>query len=34
MRSNPKITAKIIAKEIGIAPRNVQAHISVLKKSG
>jgi predicted HTH transcriptional regulator len=34
IRSNPRITAKIIAKEIGIAPRNVQTHISELKKSG
>ncbi|MCL1970675.1 MAG: winged helix-turn-helix domain-containing protein [Candidatus Bathyarchaeota archaeon] len=31
IRSNPRITAKIIAKEIGIAPRNVQTHISALK---
>ena len=34
MQNNPKITAKIIAKEIGIAPRNVQTHISTLKKLG
>jgi ATP-dependent DNA helicase RecG len=34
MRSNPKITAKSIASEIGIAPRNVQAHIKTLKSMG
>lgn len=34
MRGNPKISAKAIAKEIGIAPRNVQAHIQVLKQAG
>ena len=34
MRDNPGITAKTIAKEIGIAPRNVQAHIKSLKTMG
>ena len=34
MRSNPKTTAKAIAQEIGIAPRNVQVHIQSLKEAG
>jgi len=34
MLSNPKISAKKIASEIGIAPRNVQAHIQTLKSLG
>jgi len=34
IRNNPRITAKNIAKEIGIAPRNAQTHISKLKKLG
>ena len=34
MKNNPKVSAKIIAEEIGIAPRNVEVNISVLKKTG
>jgi len=34
MRVNPKITAKTLAKEIGIAQRNVQVHIQALKAMG
>jgi ATP-dependent DNA helicase RecG len=34
MQSNPKISAKAIAGEVGIAPRNVQAHIRSLKAAG
>ena len=34
MRSNPTISAKAIAAEIGIAPRNVEAHIRSMKKMG
>jgi ATP-dependent DNA helicase RecG len=34
MRSNPTISAKAIAAEIGIAPRNVEAHIRTMKKAG
>jgi ATP-dependent DNA helicase RecG len=34
MLENPKISAKAIAAEIGIAPRNVQTHIPTLKKAG
>jgi ATP-dependent DNA helicase RecG len=34
MRRNPKISAAKIAKSIGIAPRNAQAHIRVLKEMG
>lgn len=34
MRSDPKITAKAIAKEIGLARHKVQAHILDLKKAG
>ncbi|MDR1321563.1 MAG: putative DNA binding domain-containing protein [Gracilibacteraceae bacterium] len=34
MQSEPRITAKSIANEIGIAPRNVQAHIQTLKATG
>ena len=34
MQANPKITAKTIAEEVGIAPRNVQAHIQSLKAMG
>ena len=34
MLGNPRISAKAIADEIGIAPRNVQAHIQYLKAIG
>ena len=34
MKQNPKISAKKIAEEIGIAPRNVEAHIKLLKQAG
>ena len=34
MHNNPKITAKAIAQEIGIAPRNAQVHIQNLKAMG
>ena len=34
MRLEPKITTKTLAKEIGIAPRNVQVHIQKLKTTG
>ncbi len=34
MRFNPTISAKAIAAEIGIAPRNVEAHIRSMKKAG
>jgi ATP-dependent DNA helicase RecG len=34
MRSNPTISAKALAAEIGIAPRNIEANISSLKKKG
>jgi len=34
MQANPKISAKAIAEEVGIAPRNVQAHIQSLKAIG
>jgi ATP-dependent DNA helicase RecG len=34
MQDNPKISVKAIAEEIGIAPRNVQAHIQTLKTMG
>jgi len=34
MRNNPKISAKTIAEEIGIASRNVEANIHILKKLG
>jgi ATP-dependent DNA helicase RecG len=34
MSDNPRITAKAIAKEVGIAPRNVQVHIKTLKTIG
>ena len=33
MRENPKISAKAIAVEIGIAPRNVEANIKILKQA-
>jgi ATP-dependent DNA helicase RecG len=32
MRVNPTISAKALADEIGIAPRNVEANIRALKK--
>jgi len=34
MQANPKITAKLIAQTVGIAPRNVQANIQSLKALG
>ena len=34
MKQNPKISAKAIAAEIGIAPRNVEANIKSLKENG
>ena len=34
MIANPKVTAQLIAKEVGIAPRNVQIHIQSLKALG
>jgi ATP-dependent DNA helicase RecG len=34
MQAEPRITAKAIANEVGIAPRNVQVHIQTLKKIG
>jgi len=34
MKRNPKVSAKVIASEIGIAPRNVEANIKKLKKAG
>jgi ATP-dependent DNA helicase RecG len=34
MRDNPDITARMIAKAVGIAPRNVQVHIKSLKTAG
>lgn len=34
MRDNPKINAKIISKEIGIAMRNVYSNIKTLKTMG
>jgi ATP-dependent DNA helicase RecG len=34
MSENPKIRAKAIAAEIGIAPRNVEANIKSLKQAG
>ena len=34
MRSNPKITAKLIAQEVEISPRNIQVHIQSLKTLG
>jgi ATP-dependent DNA helicase RecG len=33
MKQNPKISAKAIATEIGIAPRNVEANIKTLKQA-
>jgi len=33
MSENPKISAKAIALEIGIAPRNVEANITILKQA-
>jgi ATP-dependent DNA helicase RecG len=34
MNKNPKISAKLISEEIGIAVRNVEANIRVLKQNG
>jgi ATP-dependent DNA helicase RecG len=34
MQAEPKMTAKAIANEVGIAPRNVQVHIKTLKSMG
>jgi len=34
MRTNPKITAKLIAQAVEIAPRNVQANVKSLKELG
>jgi ATP-dependent DNA helicase RecG len=34
MLLNPKISAKVMADVIGIAPRNVEANINNLKKAG
>jgi ATP-dependent DNA helicase RecG len=34
MRQNPKVSAKTIAAEIGIALRNVKVHIKMLKQAG
>jgi ATP-dependent DNA helicase RecG len=34
MQAEPRITAKAIANEVGIAPRNVQVHVQTLKKMG
>ena len=34
MRENPKTSARVIAEEIGIAPRNVEANIKTLKQEG
>jgi ATP-dependent DNA helicase RecG len=34
MQANPKISAKTIAEDVGIAPRNVQNHIQSLKAIG
>jgi ATP-dependent DNA helicase RecG len=34
MRQNPKVSAKAIATEIGIALRNVEANIKILKQAG
>ena len=34
MQANPKITAKLIAQSVGIAPRNVQVNIQSLKALG
>ena len=34
MRLTPKISAKAIGKEIGIASRNVEANIRKLKQAG
>ena len=34
MSENPKISAKAIAAEIGIASRNVEVNIKSLKKAG
>ena len=33
MKQNPKVSAKVIASEIVIAPRNVEANIRVLKQA-
>ena len=34
MDGNPKITVRLLAKEVGIASRNVQVHIQTLKAKG
>ncbi|MDR1049108.1 MAG: winged helix-turn-helix transcriptional regulator [Synergistaceae bacterium] len=34
MRENPRASARSIAAEIGITPRNIEANISLLKKYG
>ena len=34
MKQKPKVSAKAIASEIGIAPRNVEANIKSLKQAG
>ena len=34
MRENPRVSSRTIAAEIGIASRNIEANISVLKKYG
>ena len=34
IRLNPTVSARAISEEIGIAPRNVEANIQILKKSG
>jgi ATP-dependent DNA helicase RecG len=34
MQAEPRITAKSIANEVGIAPRNVQINIQTLKAAG
>jgi ATP-dependent DNA helicase RecG len=34
IRTNPKVSARIIAEEIGIASRNVEENIRILKKLG
>ena len=33
MKQNPKVSAKAISSEIGIAPRNVEANIRILKQA-
>ena len=34
MRENPRVTAKQLAEKIGIAQRNIQAHIKTLREHG